>query len=586
MNNNIQSLKALFSDSYFNIPQYQRAYAWNIKPQLSDFLSDLRQQVKAQQGSSDKTYFLGSFLLHDKKGRIDIVDGQQRLTTSVIFVSAALKRHEHNNVLDNALVNATKLKRLFIFDEDEGRQKLKTIKEDNDFFRSEILDISKAKNQAQSQSSNNLKEAQSYFLQEVNDDEWVELIGILTHAQTMTYVVNNPADATQIFELQNDRGKSLTELESIKSFLMHMVYLHDKSPDDRLDCIQTQFSRIYRSVEGLRGKRRVPDEDALLSYHCAAFCNWTGEEWRRPKELIKNLVHQMDNEQIPEWIEKFVSDMVRSYESVVKMFEQLDNYTELVDLVVLGRLAPFWPLLIKTWHVDDSTNKKDFRKAVRLMEIYSFRGYGISNLRADGGQSTLYTMARDFKDFEVLHNTLYDMCYWYDLEKRFENGLDAVKLYKSNRSDTQYLLWKYENSLRSKKGNKQPQLSWKDYLLPKSDATKFSVEHIAAQSHEIANTEIKWEEDGEVKKFSEIAMHRLGNLVLDSVSTNSSKGKKDFTDKLKQLSETSIYISQGELINFAHMDEGTPKWTVNSIKARHESLIEFAKQHWNPEKCW
>ena len=39
----------------------------------------------------------------------------------------------------------------------------------------------------------------------------------------MVYAVGSAEDATQIFELQNDRGKRLTSLEALKSFLMHCI---------------------------------------------------------------------------------------------------------------------------------------------------------------------------------------------------------------------------------------------------------------------------------------------------------------------------------------------------------------------------
>jgi len=69
--------------------------------------------------------------------------------------------------------------------------------------------------------------------------------------------------------------------------------------------------------------------------------------------------------------------------------------------------------------------------------------------------------------------------------------------------------------------------------------------------------------------------------VIDSISSNASKGKKDFHLKLKSLSENSIYLSQGELIGFLK-DREELVWDVNAIFARHEHLTAFARKKWNP----
>ena len=84
------TVKTIFDGTrIFNIPIYQRAYAWD-KENLQDFLTDLINQYK------DRKYFLGSFLFHingtrDEFTIIDIVDGQQRLTTFIIFIQSLIK---------------------------------------------------------------------------------------------------------------------------------------------------------------------------------------------------------------------------------------------------------------------------------------------------------------------------------------------------------------------------------------------------------------------------------------------------------------------------------------------------------------
>jgi len=100
MQNGAVKLKELFNgDRVFNIPKYQRTYAWQ-EENLEYFLDDLLNQ------RGGKSYFLGTLLFHQKESRgeyeiIDVVDGQQRLTTIIIFMQVIiflLKDRDSNKI--------------------------------------------------------------------------------------------------------------------------------------------------------------------------------------------------------------------------------------------------------------------------------------------------------------------------------------------------------------------------------------------------------------------------------------------------------------------------------------------------------
>ena len=587
--NGINSLENLFAVNTFRIPQYQRAYSWEEDPHLEAFLEDLRQQATTQKKSKDKHYFLGTFLLHEEdigaeRKVVNIVDGQQRMTTAVIFIATALALHTRGEI---SFVNekTTLLRRNFVRDNDTESQKFHTIQEDEPFFQSTILGISAAICEMDSPSSRRLKTAADFFAKQVAPNEWEALLYALKTAKVMVYAVGNPEDATQIFELQNDRGKPLTSLEALKSFLMHCVYLHSSArADDCLVALQTQFSKIYRTVESLAEWKRTPDEDQLLANHCAAFLNWSEKEYNNPKHLVKATIKAMNETRVIAWIEDYVSSLVESYRTIDEIFSKRDLLPEFSELLLLGRMGSYWPLILKTWRHDKSPDKKDFRKTCRLLEVFTFRGYAVANLRADTSLSSFHTTARDFTgDFPVLFNQLSAMSLWHNLEDRFVAGLDNTYFYQSEGSDALYLLWRYENHLRGQPGKIQPLLSWRDFVEPRSFAAKFSVEHVAARENPIAETIVAWNE-GEPQPFHEVALDRLGNLVIDSISPNASKGKKDFAGKLKSLSENSIYLSQGELIGFL-TDREVLVWDVEAVQARHNHLIAFAHEAWNP-RTW
>ena len=83
------SLKELFGrrNIRFVIPAYQRAYAWE-KRQYVQFIEDLKE-------CDESKYYLGHFLFEQDKDTLYVIDGQQRLTTSIIFFSAFINTLKH-----------------------------------------------------------------------------------------------------------------------------------------------------------------------------------------------------------------------------------------------------------------------------------------------------------------------------------------------------------------------------------------------------------------------------------------------------------------------------------------------------------
>ena len=69
------------------IPSYQRAYIWD-RDEWRVFAEDLQEQA-ASAYAQENNYYLGHFLFEpERDGRIGSIDGQQRLTTAMLFTAA------------------------------------------------------------------------------------------------------------------------------------------------------------------------------------------------------------------------------------------------------------------------------------------------------------------------------------------------------------------------------------------------------------------------------------------------------------------------------------------------------------------
>lgn len=66
-----------------HIPEYQRPYVWKekqINQLLNDYIEYNNSTIK-----NKPLYYLGSILLHQENGKLKIIDGQQRITTSLLI---------------------------------------------------------------------------------------------------------------------------------------------------------------------------------------------------------------------------------------------------------------------------------------------------------------------------------------------------------------------------------------------------------------------------------------------------------------------------------------------------------------------
>ena len=89
MDNLGKSIKEIFNArNKYIIPLYQRNYAWG-KEQIEALIQDI---YEAYEKDKNSNYYIGSLVvLRRHNGDYEVIDGQQRLTTCVIFVQAAIK---------------------------------------------------------------------------------------------------------------------------------------------------------------------------------------------------------------------------------------------------------------------------------------------------------------------------------------------------------------------------------------------------------------------------------------------------------------------------------------------------------------
>src|SRR5690606_17297654 len=86
INADVKSISKL-KDYFFLVPDYQREYVWKPEDQVEQFIIDIDNEFEPNH-SDQNSYFLGSIIIVENKGKHDVTDGQQRLTTIIISLCA------------------------------------------------------------------------------------------------------------------------------------------------------------------------------------------------------------------------------------------------------------------------------------------------------------------------------------------------------------------------------------------------------------------------------------------------------------------------------------------------------------------
>jgi uncharacterized protein with ParB-like and HNH nuclease domain len=578
MENGEKAISQLFSGrKVFYIPNYQRSYAWG-KKQLSDFLEDLKNQ------RDDKNYFFGTILFQedgkeDNFDKINIVDGQQRMTTIIIFMNVLL------NYLKDSKEDVDIFEDTYI--KSYNKVKFQIQKEDNEFFQTYIInDNPNGVGSIKTPSQRRLLFAKDYFKKNLipfigNSDKLNRLMERLENSKLLTYSVADEAEAALIFETTNDRGKPLTKLEKTKSFLMHKTYLasKDDNPSDLLNNIFMRFSEVYRTLEKIDTK---VDEDSILQYYFIAHEKWDKKrDYQLYLEKIKEKINKMllDKEYsiAISYIDRYSKELKETFNIFADI---LSNNSEKVrDLFLLQRIGIFYPLLIKSYQFDRSEDKEDFLRVAEILEIFSFRILSLKIKRTNDVDSWIHKEANKFRgDYNILIKNLKEKILEITPDSLFKNKLSSTTLYGDlTKTDLAYLFWKYENYLRTKGSAKYGKMSEEEFS-NQDKKYKLSIEHIASQKPRVTTDKIEFDEM--TPDFKDNYLHCLGNLTFDPQSANSSKGSKPVPEKESKYFRKAPFMTQNELGEFMRNN----KWTKDSINERKEKLLTFALEYWNPKK--
>lgn len=578
-----QNMESLLTDGVFDIPDYQRSYSWEIQ-QLDELLNDIRYLP------SDRTHFFGNIILAKQDVPYDtasgrkldtfhIVDGQQRLTTALIFLDAARE-------IDEAV--ATLIDESNAIAVPKDRPRLLPQDADREFFRDDVLGNTSLTPGTPSQ--HKLRTARDYL-----EERLCEMDGeppVLELAQTLLYQfeinvveVDDDAEAASIFESINDRGKPLSSLEKSKSFLM---YMDDRSAVEEAlrTKINDRFGGIYRDLFVLEdGHGRVDNfnEDTFQQFHWGFYDGYDSDEYFNPLDTLKERLYEAYRQGDHEYVSSTIDDYTESLREASEAFEKIfrpetwesDRVSKsLIRLFALRRVANVLPILmVSTLQYEDNPDR--LGTILKKCETLVFRVYAIDGRRSNTGRSKLVNLAHDMYNdpnhgYEETIRKLEKITRDYADDSRFERNLRDPKFYRSVSSqDIRYLLFYYGQQLEAD----VDEILNKD--LEQILSTDFSVEHILAQS--LSDEHIP---DEIIDEYDE-HVHRLGNLTIAKKEWNSRYGDLPFEKKRTDEDDERGQAYENSGLTVQRVLKNIEKFDRQAIDTREEEFVQFALKEWS-----
>lgn len=550
------TIRKMMAGNKIVVPTYQRAYSWDTPFPKSDrntqtnvFLEDLEEYSRS---NANSPYYFGHFLFEERNKEFNVIDGQQRLTTIVIFLSSLFAKLK-------TIRNLTDPEEICYEDMVKRRNAIRfsTIDYDNQLFIDYVIERTKVDhNGLDTESSRRIVRAFDFFNEQLasKDEEYLtKLLSLVSDAVCSTHPVQSESEAIQMFIFQNNRGKRPSNLEIIKAQFMYNVHLHGNEDRDALTVeIKNRFERIYKSISSI--EYRINEDDILLYTLRVNFNSlWETNSIERINKILAN-------ENPIDFIKSFTRSLSTSFEHLSLFFgkHERENFA-IHSLITLGGIAIALPFIIKAYKYALTTDEIS-------MLCSSLEGLVIRH-RLIGTRADMTSRINDvFEKFtEENKNTSpiieriewmkttseWWWAYWNNekLRDSLQGGI--------NHAVAKYLLWKYEVHLE--------QQGKSGYLPTRFDKIiSPELEHIAPTTE----PEIKPHGYGDYdEEFRNQYLNCLGNYLLLSKSHNCAVGNISLNQKLA----TYEHNKQQREVRSLVPEDGI--WSKERIQKRKDKII-------------
>jgi hypothetical protein len=542
------SLSDLLANRLFRIPQYQRSYSWERKHR-----HDMFEDIKALREEPDRRHFLATVvglsrgrrtIVTDEYSVIEVVDGQQRLTTLVILLKAIQSALQDNPTEHIKL--AGELQGILIKQDELSLILLQMNHDPNGYFpeylrKGTTRSPDEATTLADRALLNAIRECREFV---AGWPDLIQLTGIVKNRLTFIFhEIDDEATVYSVFEVLNSRGLSVPWLDRLKSLLMGIAFKYGSgNKSEIIEELHGIWEGVYRTI----GLRQGLSTEALR-FAATLKSNFQRSKALGEEEAVDSLVVQCANDPVKtvetsRWIMR-VSTAVENFLGMTHRSKAVTRIAHARLLAVAIGLANFPP--------------EDEKKLLGVWEKISFRVFGLCRKDARTQVGEYVRLAWDCLNGKIPAAEVEDRLLKIgsdDREHSIEWAVESIKntnCYEGWEEELRYLMYRYEEDHAGTRfTNEQWLRIWEE-------SASHSIEHIQAQ-----DTGAKF-------------VHRLGNLMLLPPGLNSKLQAKKPVDKIDEYRATGLFAAS----EVAKTIEANG-WKFAQIEERERRILDWVKSTW------
>ena len=543
------------NDVTFFIPPYQRNYEWTDE-QCRVFLDDVVNTCEQNLQGKVVEHFFGTVTYFQNEAvfgqpnRIVLIDGQQRITTTMLFLVAL--RDIMSDPAGKTFIDGKYLKNNNVHGDSEYKIKLKQVETDWVAYKNIILSDQLSNEEKNSAVYRNYR----FFMSKLEEYKaGGRDLGALVEKGLNKFSVitvelepnkNKWENPQEIFESMNSIGKPLSLSDLVRNYLLLGL---DADTQDFL------YSQYWMKIEKMiPGKISGYIRDYMQAHEMRPFSKASEANYKELYGLFKKIFNGQDSKMLL----KDLSESAALYASILPGGstgeKKIDKLIQDIGGANATTAYSFLLALLRTWK-QGGFSSQDIAEILEAFRIYCLRRRLISLSKAENKNFPMLVnhipelqTAQDKKQkmFEILSNQESNLRLPNDIE--ILRTLETMNFY--NFRYCKFFLSLVEEQLTKSR--------------PDSSDEHLQIEHIMPQK---LNNEWELELGEDYEMVHQEYVHTIGNLTL--IRHNQELGQKKFSDKKEiYINNAGLQIAKTRITDQKH-------WNKRAIKSRAGWMIKY-----------